>query len=104
MKTCLFISCLRLGHGRSVKTVIGSNMQSQYDISSLRLFDDARLVCGYHVLDVDVRVWSAASLKHLERLLDEVAHVLVKALVVVDAVTRIDCKKKTVVQKTRTIG
>jgi len=48
--------------------------------------EHARLVCGDHVLDVDEGVVAAVALEHLERLLDEVAHVFPLLLAVVNAV------------------
>jgi len=53
------------------------------------LVEHARLVCGDHVLDVDEGVVAAVTLKDLQRLLDEVAHVFPLLLAVVDAVTRV---------------
>lgn len=54
-------------------------------------FQDARFVGGNHVLDVDERVEAAAALEDLQSLLDEVAKVLVKPLVVVYAVAGVYC-------------
>ena len=58
-----------------------------------RLLDDAGLVGWDHVLDVDECVRSPPLLQQLQGVLDEVAEVLVEALVVVDAVAAVHCKK-----------
>ena len=56
-------------------------------------FQDAGFVGGNHVLDIDEGVEASAALEDLQSLLDEVAKVLVKPLVVVDAVAGVDCKE-----------
>merc|ERR1719326_448050 len=52
--------------------------------------EDARLVRGDHVLDVDEGVLAAVQLKHLERLDDQVAERLALLLRVVDAVAEVE--------------
>lgn len=48
--------------------------------------EHAGLVGGHHVLDVDEGVLSSVALKHLQRLLDQIADVLPLMLAVVDGV------------------
>ena len=51
--------------------------------------EDARLVGGDHVLDVDEGILTAVDLKHLQRLDDEVSQRLALLLPVVDAVAEV---------------
>lgn len=56
----------------------------------LPLVQQARLVGGDHVLDVDEGVFSSVALQDLQRLLDQVTDVLPLLLAVVDAVSRVN--------------
>lgn len=51
----------------------------------------ARLVRRYHVLDVDEGILAAVALQHLQRLVDQIAHVHVVLLAVVDGIAGVDC-------------
>lgn len=51
--------------------------------------ENAGLVSGDHVLDVDESIFATVSLKHLEGLLDKVTNVETLALRVVNLVTQV---------------
>ena len=58
------------------------------------LFQEAGLVRGNHVLDVDECVFSAMLLKCFQCLLDQVSNVLSLLLAVVYTITYVHCKTK----------
>jgi len=76
----------------TVNVDVRANKRALYT-SSVLLLQNAALVGGNHVLDVDECVGSSATLQQLQRLLDEVSHVLVEPLMVVDAVAGVHCRK-----------
>lgn len=57
----------------------------------LGLFEHARLIGRDHVFDVDEGIWAAPFLQNFQGLLNQVAHVLVEPLMVVDPVAHVDC-------------
>lgn len=67
--------------------------------------EHAGLIGGHHVFDIDEGVLSPVALKHLQSLLDQVAHVLPPVLAVVDAVSgvnwgreQVGCRQPSVTQ------
>lgn len=62
-------------------------MQHHVDAPSV---ENAGLVGGHHVFDVDEGILSSIALKHLQSLLDQVTYVFPLLLAVVDAISRVD--------------
>jgi hypothetical protein len=60
---------------------------SKYILSSL--LENARLVCGYHVLDVNERVRTSSLLQNLQGIVDEIPNILVETLVVIDTIATV---------------
>ena len=63
-----------------------------YSSTRSSLISHAGLVGRHDVLDVDEGVLATVLLEHLERLLDQIGHVLAPLLRVVDALAHVNCE------------
>merc|ERR1712018_619394 len=55
----------------------------------LSFFEHTGFVGGNHVLDVDEGIWSASFFQYFQSFLDQITHILVEPLMVVNGITNI---------------